>query len=540
MPVDPNHVHSTGSKFAQLLSNVLIEAHPWLSEISEQTKHRVKDEWLEGLEKHATSIVEPIIDKVFDAADMPDEIAALFEHAARPKAQFGATIQQFFVWGVMFSLASTALEPFTQDIANALWSVNPSRPLTPPDIASMVIRGIAPGDAAITPMPGWAADEGKKSGIPPSDMQALIDVTGQPPSPTDLFEMVRRSLIDESKVEQGLREGDTRDEWIPLFSKLRYETPTPIDMVRAAVQAQLPYDQAKALASELGLEPAGFVNDNPDWFDTLFHIAGRPPGPEEVGRMANRGIVPWEGTGADATTFQQAIAESDIKTKWTDALRQLQVYVPPPRMVGGLLKSGSITAEQAKQFWIQGGVPNALADAYVHQATTEETIQEKNLSKTEVTTLLYDGIIDGTQAADLLSVLGFQGKTATYIVELTNFRRRMSFLSTAVRRVSSLYVNYRMTAVDAKASLDALGVPSDQVIQLLEIWDIERKPEVRLPTIAQLGRAVRYSGLDFGVAVSKGMALGYTEYDATLIIAGEAEEPPPNGWPTDADTGVDV
>ena len=51
---------------------------------------------------------------------------------------------------------------------------------------------------------------------------------------------------------------------------------------------------------------------------------------------------------------------------------------------------------------------------------------------------------------------------------------------------------------------------------------------------------MKYGGLPFDQAVSKAENLGYTKYDATLIIAGAAETVPPDGYPPIDDTGVQV
>lgn len=533
--------HHTAGKLAQLLGEVITHHTPHTAEVGERIKRKLTDEWLDRLEDHSTMIIGPLIDKVLEDTNPPDEIRHIMEQMAHPTAALGSFAEQFLVYGIGFSIAGVLIEPFTQELSNTLWKQFPERPMSPADAATAITQGVNFADPQGVDIPEWAYDEALMSGINRDRFATLVGAAGQAPDGTDLFEMFRREIITAAQLRDGFIEGPTKNKWIPFLQKLQYTPLTVADMVRAAVQAQLPYSQAEDLAHKLGLEPAGWVADNPDWFKIAFDISGRPPGPELMGRMANRGIIGWTGTGPDETTFEQGIAESDVKPKWTDALRKIQEYVPPPRSVGALLKSGSITSAQAKQYWEDGGVPATLADAYVHQALTEETATEKALAKGEVTTLLYDGLISTQVALDLLGVLGFNGQTATYIVEITNFKRRIQALNTASRRVGSLYVAYKMTATDAKESLQQLGVPADQITALLATWDIERRPQVRLPTMAQLGKAVQYAGLPFDVAVSKAQLLGYTAYDATLIIAAEAQYTVPEGqWPVDTDTGVDV
>lgn len=531
------------SKLGQLLGEVLVHHAPWTSEIAENTKRRITDEWLDGLEAHTASFTGPLMQMVLDNSNPPDAIKALLQEVIEPTAAFSAILEQIFLFGIASTVIGTSIQPFLQEVSNELntaaVAAGVARPLSPADIATMVVRGVAPGNAPITPLPGWAASTAAENGIDEQDMQAIVDSVGNPPAPQDLFEMIRRGIIDETQLEQGIREGDTRDEWIQYLTQLRYTTPTPIDLVRAAVQNQMDYATADSLAAQLGLEPAGYINDNPDWFQLLFNIAGRPPGPEEVGRMANRGIVPFDGTGASATTFAQAIAESDIKTKWTTALQAIQQWWPNNGEVRELLVNGAITAEVAQQYWAGNGVPAGLLPALLHQAQVQEITTEKALAKGNILTLLYDGAISEDVALQLLGQIGISGATAQYTIEITGLRREIRALDMAIRKIGNLYVNYKLTATDATTALNTLGVPPDQITGMLTIWATEREQPVRLPTVEQLGKAVEYGVIDGATAISKAQLLGYTAYDAWLVLSAIAEAPIGTA-PPDTDTGVDV
>lgn len=532
--------HQTASKLGQLIGEVIVHHTPWTSEIAAKTHQRIKDDWLEGLEEHGTEVIAPLIDTILGSADPASAVAGLLEHAARPTAQFGSTIQQFFIYGVMFSLASTALAPFTQIVANDLWAANPTKPLDPGILSTLAVRGIDPGSTSVTAVSDDVFAEAAKSGIDRQNMQAMADAAGVPPSPQDLFAMWRRQLIDISRLQQGLREGDTKDDWIDTFTKLAYQTLTPIDMVRAAVQQQLPYAEANALAIELGLEPAGFVNGNPDWFKIAYDSAGRPPGPQEVAHMALRGLTEWSGLGPEEVTFQQAIAESDVKTKWTDLLQQLAQYWPSPQETSELYVSGGISLDQAKAYWVGEGLSPELIAAFSHKATTQQIEQDKALAKGNIVTLLYDGIITTGTAVTLLDQIGYSGQTGQYVIELTLARREMRALDAAVRKVGSWYVGYKANATTTKQALVTLGIPDEQITDLLAIWEVERVQPVKLPTIGELAGSVRFGGLSFDDAVARAENLGYTAFDATVIIAAGAQMPPPNGFPTEPNVGEHV
>lgn len=528
------------SKIAQLLGETIVHHAPWTADIAELAKERFRTKLLDELEDHTAEITGPLIETLLNTGAVPDEVGTMLRSIHDPEHAVSAIASQFLVYGVGFAVASQVLQPFLQEAANILWADNTYKPIDPANLAAMAVRGIDPDTTSVTPIPDSIFAIAAMSGYSPQYFQAIVDAGGSPPSPQDLFEMFRRGIITESQLEDGLRQGDTKDSWIANFVKLAYTTLSPIDMVRAAVQNQLDYATANALAIQLGLEPAGAVGGNPDWFQIAFNIAGRPPGPQEWGRAANRGIVPWAGTGADQISFAQTIAESDIKTKYTDALQQLAAYYPSAEETKSLYDAGSITLDQAKVYWKGVGLPDSLITAYSHSATIQQVAQERALAKGSVLTGLYDGLFTEQQAIELLDDVGYSGQVAQDLVNLTLYRREIRAIDMAVRKVGSLYVGYKLTATDAKNALDALGISANQADDLLAIWAVERKPETRLPSVGELAKAVQYGGLPFDAAVSKAENLGYTKYDATLIIAGGSEQVPPGGYPAIDDTGVQV
>lgn len=524
-------MHASAGKLAQLLGEVIMHHAPWTAEVNEQTRRRITDDWLERLEQHGSSILAPLMDQIKQSTDPPAEVVHLLEAAANPSAQFGATIQQFFIYGVMFNLASTALGPFVQVLANELWSQFPERPLSPPDIATMVVRNIEPGQTATTAAPGWALTEALNSGVDNERFQALVDATGMPPDTTSLFEMVRRSIIDETQLDQGIREGDTRDEWIPFVSKLRYVTPSPIDLVASAVQNQIDYSTANDLAAQLGLEPAGFINDNPDWFKLLYDTHGRPPGPVELGHAAQRGFIPWTGTGPDATTFQQGISESDLKDKWTPVLQQLAAYFPPPGEVKTLLEHGAIDPEQAQALWAAGGVPANLAAAYAHVAQFEQVTTDKAVAKGDILSLVQAQAISDETATSMLQRVGYGPDTAPYLVALAHLHYELETLRTAVSRIATLYTSFKITAVEAQNGFQSLGLPPGQVSQLLATLSAQRANEVVIPTASQVASALYYGIIDQAAAMTRLEALGYLPDDAWLVLSVRMHEPLPDAPP---------
>lgn len=525
---DAENIKRKQGGFARLLADTLAAAHPALSEVSEATRERFKNEWLEGLERHTTGLIGDLVDRLTADGEPPEEIATLLAKIKDPSAQFGSLVQQFFVYGLVFQLAGVMLAPFSQQVQNSIWQAHPDRPLSPPDIATGVIRGIQRGTVSDVPIPDWASKEAGKSGISAEDMQFLADITGSPPDATSLFEMIRRGIIDESQLTEALKQSDLRDQWIPYFAKLRYITPTPADLVRSAVQNQITYDEAAKLAAELGLEPPNYISGNPDWFHLLYSTYGRPPGPQEMGRAANRGLTDWDSTGPESISFTQAISESDIKDKYIPLLRKLAVYYPPNGEIRTLLMHGGITEAQAKSLWMANGVPAEIADAYLHLAQVEQITQDKAIAKGDILTLVREEAISDEQAAKLLGFIGYSGDNAATLIRMAHYQYELEVLRRTVTRIGTLYTSFKITSSEAQTAFEAAGLPDTQIHKLMDTLTVERAAQAPTLTASQVSGALYYGVITQEDAMRRLESLGYAPDLAWIVLSDRMHGPLPN------------
>ena len=536
--------HQTASKLAQLLGEVIVHHAPHTAEIDAATRQRYLHEFLEGLEDHTSKQVGPFLATLLERTDIPDMFRPLLEEAINPPAQFSAVITQLFLYGIVSQLLSTSVQPFLQGVSNDLWAKavadGISVPVPPAVIATAAARGLNKGDKPTVNMPAWAYSEAAKAGVSKEDIDLQASIVGTPPAPQELFELLRRGIIKDDDVKRGLREGDTRDDWIDQLSQLAHGWLTPLDFVRAAVQAQMPYGDAHDWATKTGLDTAtplpitaSQVGGSDDMFGLAWAIAGRPPGPVELADMTLRGIIDREGTGAGVTTFQQGIAESDVKTKWTDALWKLAQYVPPPSEIGTLLERGAITHNQAVTLWEHRGVPSGLAKGYAYVAEQQHIGQDKLLAKGEILAAYFDQIIDHKTAVGYLDLLGYRDGVANEILAIQDFKREIKAINGVVSRISGQYAAYKLTNVDAKRALTTVGVSDEQATRILREWDAVRQAPIRLPSTREIGLAVKAGTIDVNEGMLELEKLGYQARDAAIVLSAHTGKPvtplPPAG-----------
>lgn len=545
MPTE-EEAHRLGSRLSQLLADTILGLSPHHSTMSETVREEFRARFLDGLEEHTATLVGPLLASVADEAEVPPQLVGLLAELGVPTEQFTGIISQFFIFGVMFTLAQAMLAPFVQQVQNDVWGAHPDRPLSPADIGTAVVRGFSLGDSGGTTVPQWAFDEAAKSGMGPDVVSTMVGVTGMAPALQLLFEMVRRQIIPEGTLDgggetliSGIQQSDVRDPWIPYVTKLRYVQPSPIDMVRAAVQDQWDdvvgsgpiYDLAKQWATTLGLEPADYLNSNPSWFDLLYNVAGRPPGPQEMARAANRGLTDWDSRGSASVSFSQAISESDIKDKYIALLKALAVYWPPSGEVRTLLLHGGIDETQALAYWKANGVPDALAQGYLHLARIEQVTQDKALAKGDILTLVQEQAIGDADALTLLEQIGYTGTNADLLLQMAHFRFELDGLRAVVRRVASLYTGRKITATQAQDALVGVGLPQTQIDALVTTWTHQRDSEVLVPTPAQVTSAAYYQVITPDVALGMLEGMGYDPWSAWLVLSDRLHSALPNPPP---------
>jgi hypothetical protein len=521
------------SAAAQLLGETMIHAAGPVAKEHHAEGYRQLESWLEDLEQHTSSNITPFLMRLLESEALPDEFRVVIEEAVTTPAQFSAIVTQLFLYGIVSQVLSTSVQPFLQGVTNDLWTQAVSDgiavPVSPAVLATAAARGLQFGAKPTITITEEMYAEAAKSGVSKADLDLQGSIVGTPPAPQELFELERRGIINTDDVARGLAEGDTRDDWIPQLQKLAHGWLTPVDFIRAAVQNQMTYQDAAAWAKKTGLDTdtqlpllTGASELTPDMFGLGVAIAGRPPGPVELANMALRGIIPQNGTGADATTFQQGIAESDVKTKWTDYLWQLAQYLPPPGEIATLLERGGITNEQAVTLWKKRGVPDEIATAYAYVTEQQHVTQDKLLAKGVITTAYYDQLLSRADALDMLGQLGYHGTVADTMLAVQDFRREMTALNAVVRRITTLFGQNKLSATDAKAALVQVGVPAAEADEILQYWAVLREQPVRLPTGSEIGLALKYGTIDQETGLDELQALGYQPRDAAIVLSAHA------------------
>lgn len=128
---------------------------------------------------------------------------------------------------------------------------------------------------------------------------------------------------------------------------------SPADLSRMVVRNIISQANGEATAAFSGVDPGDF--------DLLVSAYGNPPGPDWLARMQWRGDVLGEGTGPDATSYQQGVDEGDIKNKWVQAILAGALEWPSPdEIINAIVRNQTTSVPLTELYQMCAGDPQWL------------------------------------------------------------------------------------------------------------------------------------------------------------------------------------
>lgn len=432
-------------------------------------------------------------------------------------------------WGVGQPIMEAVLAPMLSELTQKINARSPVQPLSPADLADLVVRSFMEH--------GQAAAVAARSGVNAEDFGLLVKGAGNALDTTSLIEAYRRKKIpwdagspEGTGVLQGIAQGRLDTKWAPVVQALGDVPIGVADAVDAVVEGQISMAQGEEFAYQNGISAENFR--------ILYNTRGNPPSPTQLAEMVHRGAIPLTGTGPDVLSFEQGISEGATKNKWIKAFEAVMPVLPPARTITALQHNGTITAEQAADWYRQLGLPEEVSAAYVKDASHKKTAAARTLVKGDVLKLYADRLITRPEALAMLQDLGYEAHEAEFELEIEDFHQQSAARASAVSKVRSLYVARRISDVEVVGVLGQLGVGPDERDQLLAVWKLERNETLRILTPAEVVDAWEYQVMSTDVALVELQALGYTEYDAWVKLSIKNKGPigtAPPGAPSPSD-----
>jgi hypothetical protein len=436
----------------------------------------------------------------------------------------GSTAKQLLVWAVLQQLISTAAQPAFNEIGKVVNTAAPTLPLDPAVAVELAARALD--------NTGDAQARAQESGIPGEDFASMVDAARHGPDLSAVMELLRRRKIGTGgddphvpSVSGALSDLGIRPEWHALITELATSIPDQAQVLNAWLEGQIEAGEAHDRLRLAGMAP--------DWIDTAYATNGQAPTPMELIEMWNRGLIPEGGTGQGAVSYDQGFLEGPWRNKWLHAFKGLREYFPPPRTVTAMYREGAFDHVQAADYLAKQGLPGHLITSYLSAGTHAKTAAEKHLAKGDVLALYHDKLIDSAQATSALVALKYTATDARQLLALTDVRAASAQLNSAITKVRELFLAGKLTEAQARTTLAELKVPAGQVAQVVAVWKLEAVKHVRTLTPAQIEDAFKLDLISQAVAEAELQRIGYTAFDAWLLLSIKHKSPLPGRPATD-------
>lgn len=122
----------------------------------------------------------------------------------------------------------------------------------------------------------------------------------------------------------------------------------PADLALAVLRSYMTEDAAIAEAAKQGVTEGRFR--------ILKDLSGDAPGPQQLAEAERRGIIPRDGTGPDAVSYRQGIAESRLHDKWAGILLDLERALLSPQAAAEAVVRGFLAADAGEHVASLSGV----------------------------------------------------------------------------------------------------------------------------------------------------------------------------------------
>jgi hypothetical protein len=172
---------------------------------------------------------------------------------------------------------------------------------------------------------------------------------------------------------------------------------------------------------------------------------------------------------------------------------------------------GVLSFEEMVKAYQDLGYSKEKAEKMARFVQTDVMEEERNLSKTEVTTLYREGVLNRDDAFSFLRDLGYPEEHANYILALEDMRisaERFRLIKSAVKR---RYVRGLIDRNDVVVLLSKWGISSQEIEKAVEAWDLEKEEVSAIPTKAELFRFFKKGIIDRETLKDMLRKLGYEQ-----------------------------
>lgn len=468
------------------------------------------------------------------------------------------------------TVASGIARAATQQTINQANAKYPHVPLSPPDLADMIVRNVLTDSTKAAGIAGAgyppprigtiggrsASDEAALSGIDEDRFAALVADNGESYGIIDALRMWNRGTymyglvpgpayhtgvplyqagpnlaktygITEAELDGVIAYSRVRPEYTGQLKKLAKNTLSPADAVEMAVKQIVPVELAQSL-----FEAAGGVGEQ---FAALVDAAGDSAGVEKVVDLLAHGVIK-PGQARQAIGMSRLnprfyyLSEPDKDGNIPLNYKWLPIYELRQAMMTGLLDH-----DTALEWMRQDGYSEEQANLFLKASAAGSLSNPKAESLSVILAEYSAKVITESQATSALTDLGFIAESIPFLLQYATTKVVLAARNSAITRVRAGYMLYLIDDAQATADLTDLGLPGLAIADYLAAWHVERSVPHTALTTAEIGKLLKDGNIDVSTAETLWKTRGYTPTDVQyLLILYPPPAPPPPAVPAGA------
>jgi hypothetical protein len=363
-----------------------------------------------------------------------------------------------------------------EELSNVKWQL-----LSGGDIVELSRRGVL--------APEVINERLREHGFTEARVAEILEV-GRPL--TGLSELIRlyyREEITPEEFKRRLGQYGYNETQLDELEKLTHLIPNPQDLISMAVREAFhptkveQYQYLDEFPPEFAewMKKQGY---DQEWSEKYWVSHWRLPSLTMGYEMFHRGIITPE-------ELDDLFVTSDIAPFWRGKLKDA-AYRPLTRVDVRRMYGMDVLDEDAvRQAYLNLGYSPENAEHMLNFTIKYETSGDRDATKADILRAMNAGVISPEDARDQLVGMGYNENWADIYIMLEQVKRAEKLLQTEIDILEDQYID---GMVDRSAVYTLLGewdLPSTQIQNYLEEWDIVKRRKVSLPSVTQLERHLK-------------------------------------------------
>lgn len=364
----------------------------------------------------------------------------------------------------------------------------------------------------------WLGVSGEQQDILRQTIKPILQIS-------ELAGLRWRAIIDEAGFVKGLNELGYGEDEANKLSQLIWIIPPVNDLVRFAVReaftpeiidkyelgANFPPDFAAA-AKKVGLSE--------EWSKRYWYAHWELPSTQMGFEMLHRRVI-------GKADMDLLLRTKDVMPYWRDKITEVS-YRPYSRVdVRRMRKLGVLKVTDVVDAYKDIGYSPEKAQKMAEFTELYNRGAEKHLSKSEFLGGFVDNIISESDCGRELIGLGYSKDEAKLLIDRTKLKKFKKEKLLSLGNVKKMYVTHLYSEIDAIEQMAKLEIQSDEMADLIKLWDLERKYDVKIlpePKLQQLLQKEIITSQQWVIEMKK---LNYTRYSIYWLHKLYMGEPPP-------------